>query len=171
MKGLALSWPVAGVFAIGLAVGAWWNAVPVQAVTSLADDSFAACTVPVDTGTEAMFLLDFETGDLSGAVLNPQTSQFGVSYKHNVLGDLGFKPGQAKNPRFLLVSGMAERRQANVPMAPSVLYVTDSATGTTVVYGIPWSPQQAQAGQPIVSKLVPLDIAKPRGGGPARPAR
>jgi hypothetical protein len=76
-----------------------------------------------------------------------------------------------KNPKFLLVSGVMELRQTPVPVAPSVLYVTDSTTGATVVYGIPWNTQQAQAGQQIVAKLLPLDIAKPRGGGPARPAR
>ena len=51
-------------------------------------------------------------------------------------------------------------------MAPSVLYVTDAATGVTVAYGIPWSSQQAPgAGGPVMAELVPLDIARPRGGG------
>lgn len=167
-----MGWPAVALLAVGIVAGSWWRAVPaVQALTALADDAFAVCTVPVDGTTEGIFILDFETGDLSGAVLNPATSRFGVSYKHNVLADLGFKPGQVKNPRFLLVSGVADLRQTPVPISPSVLYVTDSTTGTTVVYGIPWNAQQAQSGQPIIAKLVPLDVAKPRGGGPARPGR
>ena len=89
------------------------------------------------------------------------TSQFGAAYKHNVLKDLGFKAGQAKNPRFLLVSGAAELRRGNMTFASSVLYVTDSSTGTTVAYGIPWNAQQPQLAVP----LVPLDVARPRGGG------
>ena len=48
-------------------------------------------------------------------------------------------------------------------MAQSVLYVTDVSTGVTVAYGIPWNSQMAAA--PGMSELVPLDIAKPRGGG------
>jgi hypothetical protein len=44
-----------------------------------------------------------------------------------------------------------------------VLYVTDVSTGVTVAYGIPWNSQQAAAAG--VQELVPLDIAKPRGGG------
>ena len=135
----------------------------VQAVTSQADSSFAVCTVPIDGAVEGFFMLDFETGDLSGGVLNPNTSQFGAAYKHNVLKDLGFKPGQVKNPKFLLVAGLADlRRTGNTTLAQSVLYVTDSSTGTTVAYGIPWSMQQPQGSSP----LVPLDVARPRGGGP-----
>ena len=165
------AWPLAAAVAFGVAVAGWMRPVgPVQALTSLANDSFAVCTVPVEGTHEGVFILDFETGDLSGAVLNPATSRFGVSYKHNVLADLGFKPGQVKNPKFLLVSGVADLRQTPVPVAPSVLYVTDATTGATAVYGIPWNAQQAQAG-PVVAKLLPLDIAKPRGGGPARPGR
>jgi len=165
-------WQVVAIGAVGMAVAGWLRPIgSVQALTSLANDAFAVCTVPVDGGNEGVFILDFETGDLSGAVINPATGRFGVSYKHNVLADLGFKPGQVKNPKFLLVSGVAEMRQTPVPVAPSVLYFTDSTTGATVAYGIPWNAQQAQAGQPIVAKLVPLDIARPRGGGQARPGR
>jgi hypothetical protein len=136
----------------------------VFAVTSQSDGSFAACTAPLDTGIEGFFILDFETGDLSGGVLNPGTAKFAAAYKHNVLKDLGFKPGQAKNPKFLLVSGLAELRRGSTNFASSVLYVTDSSTGTTAAYGIPWNAQQT----PLVAPLVLLDVAQPRGGG-ARP--
>lgn len=134
----------------------------VFALTSESDGSFAVCTVPLDGGTEGFFMLDFETGDLSGGVLSPGTSKFAASYKYNVLKDLGFKAGQVKNPKFLLVSGAADVRQASAALASSVLYVTDSSTGATVAYGIPWSGQQPQ----VMAPLVPLDIARPRGGGP-----
>jgi hypothetical protein len=155
----------------GLAVGLGgtsgvppWERRPdrVFALTSEADGSFAVCTVPLDGGTEGFFMLDFETGDLSGGVLSPGTSKFAASYKYNVLKDLGFKAGQVKNPKFLLVSGAADVRQASAALASSVLYVTDSSTGTTVAYGIPWSGQQPQ----VMAPLMPLDIARPRGGGP-----
>lgn len=148
-------------FAAGGRLAARTGLPRVQAVTSQSNDSFAVCTVPIDGAVEGFFVLDFETGDLSGGVINPNTSLFGASYKHNVLKDLGFKPGQAKNPKFLLVAGLAElRRAGNATFAQSVLYVTDSSTGATVAYGIPLNMQQPQA-----SPLVPLDIARPRGGG------
>ena len=155
---------VAGGMMLGSRFGSSEQLPRVSAVTSQSDESFAVCTVPLDPSVEGFFMLDFETGDLSGGVLNPSTAQFAAAYKHNVLKDLGFKAGQAKNPKFLLVSGVsgvAEQRRGAVTLASSVLYVTDSSTGTTAAYGIPWNSQQPQ----MMAPLVLLDIARPRGGG------
>jgi hypothetical protein len=157
----------AALFAAGVAVGIVAAPRPplakVQAVTSLADESFAVCTVPLNGAIEALFMLDFETGDLSGGILNTSATppRFASGYKHNVLKDLGFKAGQVKNPKFLLVSGIADMPAGGgMQFASSVLYVTDSSTGTTVAYAIPFNAQQAG-----VAELVPLDVARPRGGG------
>jgi hypothetical protein len=157
--------------AAGLAVGAFrQQAAPLPraaAVTSLSHDSFAVCTAPIDSSVEGFFILDFETGDLTGGVLNQNTSKFGAAFRYNVLKDLGFKPGKVKNPKFLLVPGQASFAGAGGGrMAASVLYVTDAATGVTAAYGIPWSSQQTPGGAgPVVAELLPLDIARPRGGG------
>jgi hypothetical protein len=147
--------------AAGIAVG--WGLAPRRdlpqafAITSQADDTFAICTAPIDMAN----------GDLTGGVLNAGSGMFATSYKWNVLGDLGFQPGQAKNPRFLLVAGSAELRPnprlGRRQLAPSVIYVTDCTTGATAAYGIPWAPQQSNAAAPVMSELIPLDVARPRG--------
>lgn len=167
-----LTGPAAATVAAALVIGAgavaagrWWRPLEtVQAASSLADGSFASCTVPLEAGIEALFLLDFETGDLSGGVLGPSTGKFTGLYKVNVLKDLGFKTGQAKNPKFLLVSGIANPgRIGPVQLASSVLYVTDCATGTTVAYGIP-----AANAAGAFAELLRLDVVSPRGGGKTR---
>ena len=135
----------------------------IHAMTSQAGDSFAACTVPLAGGTEGFFILDFLTGDISGGVINPMTSTFGATFRHNVLNDLGFQPGQGKNPKFLLVAGQVEMRRGRTPMAPAVLYVTDGASGITAAYGIPFSSQRGAVGG-VAVPLVLLDVAQPRGG-------
>lgn len=139
-----------------------------QAMTALSDDSFAVCTTSIDGNIDGVFMLDFETGDLTGGVLNQNTAKFTTSYRYNVLNDLGFKPGQVKEPRFLIVPGRASfAGNAGNRMAQSVLYVTDVGTGVTVAYGIPWSPQQASSPKAVMAELIPLDIARPRGGAAA----
>ena len=171
-----LGWAVTGLV-VGVVLSssvARWGRTPqplpvVQAMTSQANESFAVCTTPMTSGlgggVEGFFMLDFLTGDLSGGLLNPVTGTFGVAYRHNVLDDLGFQPGQAKEPRFLLVAGRAELRRRGAPaLAPSVLYVTDCSSGATVAYGIPVGPQQGAA-VGVPQPLLPLDIAQPRGGG------
>lgn len=151
-------------FAAGGRLAARTGLPRVQAVTSQSNDSFAVCTVPIDGAVEGFFVLDFETGDLSGGLLNQNTSKFGAGYRHNVLADLGFKAGRVKKPRFMLVAGMANLvAGGNGQFAQSVLYVTDVSTGVTVAYGIP----APVAGQP--QRLQPLDVARPRGGGDKAP--
>jgi hypothetical protein len=149
---------VAGVaFAAGLLLA---RTQPVLAVSSLADGSFAVCTAPLDDGIEGFFMLDFETGDLTGGALMPANQKFGVGYRHNVLKDLNVKAGKTKNAKFLLVSGGMAFNGAGA-LAPSVLYVTDASTGVTAAYGIPWGPGMAGRQSP----LMPLDRANARGGG------
>jgi hypothetical protein len=162
---------IAAAFLAGLGIGRDAPLLPLpraRAMSSVADDSFAVCTTAIDGTMEAFFMLDFQTGDLTGGVLNPNTAKFTTSYRHNVLKDLGFKPGQVKSPRFLLVPGRAAfTGNAGSRMAQSTLYVTDASTGVTVAYGIPWSPQQSTTPKPVMAELLPLDIARPRGGAGA----
>lgn len=143
-----------------------WQGMPsVHAVSANSDEAFAVCTAPIDGSSEGFFVLDFQTGDLSGGVLNQATGTFTGSYRCNVLTDLGFEPGAAKQPRFLLVSGMSNLRRSQAgPLGQSVLYVTDSSTGRTAAYGVPYNAQQAQKG--FASELVLLDVANPRGAAP-----
>lgn len=154
------------VFAAGFTVGARWrgpDAPRVFAATATSSEHFAVCTAPLGDGVEGLFLLDFETGDLSGGVLDRATAKFTTAYRSNVLKDLEFKAGTVRNPRFLLTAGLAGfGGNSATALAPSVIYVTDATTGVTVAYGIPWNARQA--GGPMAGEFVPLDIARPRGG-------
>lgn len=172
---LAVGGIVGAAVAIGVlvtvdGVGSHGRLPQVQAVGSVASDSFAACTAPMDNSVEGFFILDFQTGDLTGGVLNPQANaaKFTRVYASNVLKDLGFEAGKVKAPRFLMVAGgMNFVGPSSNTLAQSVLYVTDVSTGVTAAYGIPWVSQQARV--PGKAEFVLLDIARPRGGGAAAP--
>lgn len=157
---------------LGVVVGGWLRGEPRRAHASAAavEDSFAVCTTLVGDGMEALFMLDFETGDVSGGVLNQNTAKFTVGYRYNVLKDLGFKAGKVKNPKFLLVPGQVNLMgpQAN-KLAQSVLYVTDVSTGVTAAYGVPWTDAAATAAGGGVNPLLLLDVVRPRGGGDKAP--
>jgi len=134
-----------------------------RAMSAMGSETFAACTAPIDVATDGFFLLDFETGDLTGGVLNQNSAKFTVAYRHNVLKDLGFKPGGA--PKFVMVGGrMSFGGTAGNRMAQSVIYVTDASTGVSAAYGIPWSSQQSSGGRAGIAELTLLDVARPRGG-------
>lgn len=157
---------------LGVAVGGWLRGEPRRghAAAAAVEDSFAVCSTPVGDGMEGLFLLDFETGDISGGVLNQNTAKFTVGYRYNVLKDLGFKAGKVKNPKFLLVPGQVNFMgpRAN-QLAQSVLYVTDVSTGVTAAYGVPWTISAATAASAGVNPLMLLDVVRPRGGGDKAP--
>jgi len=176
-KSLVPSFAMAGIVVAAFMLGGLLGRGPAfpslpraRAMSSLSEGSFAACTAPIDLNTEGFFILDFETGDLNGGVLNQNTAKFTTSYRTNILNDLGFKPGQVKEPRFLIVPGRASfSGNAGNRMAQSVLYVTDAGTGVTAAYGIPWNPQQATSTKPVMAEFQLLDVARPRGGAAGLP--
>lgn len=160
VSGVMLVWGTLALVVTGLVVGLALGGrpLPVHAIGSLAEESFAVCTAPLEPGIEAFFILDFETGDLSGGAINGNTQKFWpTGYRHNVLKDLGFKKGKIKMPKFLLVAGgVTMAGNAATQLAQSVLYVTDVATGVTAAYAIPVQGPN----------LVLLDVVAPRGGKP-----
>jgi hypothetical protein len=124
---------------LGLILGGLWPESPAHAVATSQVDSFSVCTAPLDGDGEAIFFLDYLTGDLKGAALNPNTRQFTAFFSANVAQALQVDP--SKNPRYLMVSGMASFRQGAgaTRLGSSVIYVAEVTTGNVAAYGIPWN--------------------------------
>ena len=71
-----LVWMGMGLMA-GLCLAYIWPHEMAHAVATDRDDRFAMCTVDVGFGNaDAVFVLDFLTGRLQGAMLNQQTASF-----------------------------------------------------------------------------------------------
>jgi len=145
---------------IGLAIGGFWPRTPLHAVATDRYENFAIATGPVDVDVEAVYFLDFLTGDLRAAVLGNQTGKFSSFFNYNVLNDLGVDP--SKNPRFLMVTGVTDLRRGMARMRPSraVVYVAEITTGKVAAYAIPWNQQAHAAGQVFKAPLIPLDVTR-----------
>ena len=61
------------------------------------------------TSVEAVYFLDFLTGDLRAAALSKQTGKFHAFYQYNVNNDLGVDA--SKSPRYMMVTGVADLRR------------------------------------------------------------
>jgi hypothetical protein len=142
---------------VGLNVAGVWPQMPVHAVATHGEDNFAICTGPVDEDVEAVYMLDFVTGDLRAAVLNIQTGKFNAGFTYKVDADL-LKPG-TKNPRYLMVTGIANiRRQTqNVTRGRSIVYVAEVTSGQMAAYAIPWAPSRQSAGAAQSGSFIKLD--------------
>jgi len=110
---------------------------------------------------EAVYFLDFLTGDLRGLVVSKMSGAFRAVYTYNVLADLGIDAG--KNPRFMMVTGMANLRTrggTNVLPSKSIIYVAEVTSGKVAAYAVPWSASQHAAGQTFQGSFLRLDVTR-----------
>ena len=139
----------------GLVLSGVWPQTPLHATATDRSDTFAMATGEVDYDTEAVYFLDFLTGDLRAVVLGRMNNTFTGLFGINVAADLGIDT--QKNPKFLIVTGKANLRQAGGSrMRPSgaVCYVAEVTSGKMAAYAIPWSGSMQAAGQLNVQPLV-----------------
>lgn len=155
-----VGWLAIGIV-LGLAASVLWPRTPIQAVATDRQGELAICTGPVDDDFEAVYVLDFLTGDLKATVVSPVTYQFNSVFATNVFQKMTIDP--QKNPKFVMVTGMARLRKGaggNVQPGLSVLYVAELTTGQIASFIIPWAKgAQAnntyQSGELIMSDLRP----------------
>lgn len=166
LKSSRTVWLAIGLIA-GLILGGIWPDTPLHAVATDRNDTFAVATGPLDDEVEAIFFLDFLTGNLRAVVMN-KLGAFNAFFDYNVLKDLEVDP--AKNPRFLMVTGVANLQRTGAAMQPgrSVVYVAEVTTGNVAAYAVPWNAAMRNRNIPIRQSLLPLDKTKFRAtAGPA----
>jgi len=154
----------------GLILGGFWPQTPLHAVATDRYDTFAIATGPLDDEVEAVFFLDFLTGDLRAAVLG-KTGIFNAFFEYNnVFADLGVNP--AKNPKFLMVTGIARLQRAGQRMYPGngIVYVAEITTGKVAAYAVPWNAAMRNANMPIRQTLMPLHVTRFRPALPGEAA-
>lgn len=141
---------------VGLNVEGIWPSVPLHAAATHGIDKFAIATGLVDNTVEALYFLDFLTGDMKAAVLNPKTGKFNSLFTRNIAQDFG---GAGRNSGYLMVTGSVNmpRGTANFQFANSIVYVAEASTGAVAAYTIPWNSSQQAAGKSQSSQIVLLD--------------
>ena len=128
-------------------------------------DTFAMATGPVDGNVDAVFCLDFLTGDLNGYVLHPRNGKFFAAFRGNVLDKLPVEQG--KTPKYALALGRftTVSSYTNVKPGGSVVYVADCNTGKVAAYGFPWDKSitvNPPTGVLGGVRMIPLDHADAR---------
>ncbi len=147
------AWLIAGAL-LGLGIAAIWPHRPLTAATSDRNEKFGMCSVYVAENLEAVFVLDFLTGRLSGACLGKQGGGFVVGFEANVAADLQVKSAK---PQYAMVAGLATiRATPGTQPAASVIYVAELTSGKVGCYGIPFKLPNTK--NPIPLKLAPIDF-------------
>jgi hypothetical protein len=107
--------------------------------------------------------LDFLTGELRALVLGRQVGGVSGIYTINIANHLNID--NAKNPRYMMVTGMVSLRRGGSRMQAgrAVVYVAEVTSGKMGAYVIPWNPSLAAAGQTMTASLVPVATYQFRG--------
>jgi hypothetical protein len=153
-----LGWLAAGVL-LGMAATVLWPQAPLQAVATDRQDNFAICTGPVDDEFEAVFFLDFLTGELKASVISPVSYKFNASFTANVIADL--QVDVSKNPKFVMVTGVANLRKGaggNLQPGASILYVAELTTGNVAAYAVPWARGAQNSNRAQSNSLMLIDV-------------
>jgi hypothetical protein len=157
---------------IGMLFAGYWPNVPLHAVATDHTDGFAIATGYCDESVEAVYFLDFATGNLSAAVVSKQNGHFNAFYTHNVIADLGINP--AKPPRFLLTTGAVDLRRPGgqtTTLSRSLAYVAELQSGKVAAYAIPWSTSAWNAGQTLRGQFTLMDVGYFRSAASAAAAK
>lgn len=128
-------WMLLGLVA-GLGIATLWPHEQVKASATDRDAQFAMSTASVTAigNQEAIFVLDFLTGSLKGAVLGTNGE-----FTHFFFRDLplDFKLDPKKEAHYCIVSGghQLSTQGGQLPPAPSIIYIGELTTGRIIAYG------------------------------------
>lgn len=138
LKDQRLAWLVCG-FLAGLCVAYIWPHEQAYAVATDRDQRFAISTVEVGIGNpEAIFVLDFLTGRLHGAMLNPQSGVFTNFWFRSIAADFQVA-GEGAKAQYAMIPGVGDLNSGRgVQIARGVLYVAELTTGKVVAYRFPF---------------------------------
>lgn len=155
------AWMIAGVL-VGLGIAALWPNPPLTAATSDRNEKFGMCTAYVTDGLEAVFVIDFLTGRLTGATLGKQGNGFVQFFEANPGADLQVR---STKPQYAMTPGLATiRGTPQVQPAASVIYVAELTTGKVGCYAIPFRLPNVK--NPVPLQLAPLDFYQFRDAAP-----
>ena len=143
---------------------------PLHATATDSTSKFAVATGYMDQDVEAIYFLDFLTGDLNAWLISLVDGRFIAYYTRNVRVDLGIN--QTQNPQYLLVTGVANLRQmggGQVKPGQSLIYVSEITTGKVAAYAALWNPGMKALRKPMMGQINLLDVKacrRPAGGAP-----
>ena len=140
---------VLGIFVGGLVAVGWFGVGQpryVHATATHGEGNFAIATGPADNDIEALYFLDFLTGDLRAAVVNRRTAGFSALFERNIQQDF---TGISKNPKYLMVTGLANLPRGRGPtqLGNSLIYVAEASSGQVCAYALPFSSPMNNAGK------------------------
>lgn len=123
----------------------WTFPAVVDATAAVSSEKYSVATGLVGD-SEAFFVLDHNSGLLQCTVMYARLGKFNARFSINVNDALG---AGSKGGQFVMVTGQADfPASSNNPVASTVVYVLNTATGNYSAYGVPFDRTALTAGRP-----------------------
>jgi hypothetical protein len=124
----------------------------INATAAVTSEKYSIATGGVSDDSEGLFMLDHNSGLLQCTVIYPRLGKFMALFTANVAEALGTG---AKGGRYMMVTGDANfQRSSSNPVALTVVYVMDTATGNYACYGIPFAQTAVPRNKPQQGAMV-----------------
>ena len=132
----------------------WQFPATVDATSAVSSEKYSMATGLVGDEAEGLFVLDHNSGLLQCTVMYPRMGQFMGLFTVNVGEALGTA---GKGGSFIMVTGNADfPRASNRPVATTLVYVLNTATGNFIAYAIPFDRTLVNSGRPQQGTLIPM---------------
>lgn len=137
-----LVWMALGLVA-GLTLASFWPHEVAHAVSTDRDEKFAICTVDAASGLgagalsapEAVFVLDFLTGELYGALIDQQSQQFTNFWYRKVVADFQEQADGADKAKYAIIPGRGNlNSRSGQNAAASLIYIGELTSGKIIAY-------------------------------------
>jgi hypothetical protein len=127
----------------------------IDAVGAVSSEKFSIATGVVSEEAEGFFVLDHNSGIVQCSVFYPRVGKFMASFTGNA-GELVGAGG--KGGSYLMVTGQADMTRGGRPgtLAPTLLYVLNTATGNYGVFSVPFDRQALAQGRPQQGVMIPM---------------
>ena len=131
-----------------------------DATAAVSSEKFSMATGFLSQDAEGLFMLDHNSGLLQCSVMYPRAGTFAGNFTINVHDALG----ATKNARYMMVTGLVDLPSNNAnPLAKSVVYVLNTASGQFACYAVPYNRTMMNANRPQSApmRLVAVGSADP----------
>jgi hypothetical protein len=133
----------------------WEFPATVDATAAVSSEKYSMATGPVGDESEGLFVLDHNSGLLQCSIIYPRMARFLGLFTVNVGDALGTG---GKGGSYIMVTGQADFPRTNAnPVATTVAYVLNTATGKFAAYAIPFDRTMVNAGRPQQGTMILLN--------------
>ncbi len=142
---------------IGIGSSLFFKAAePLKAATTDRTSKFAVATCPADFNgeSEAVFVLDFLNGTLTGGVINNQNGKYQHRYYRQLAADFKVDPNTPE-PEYAIVCTRGNLRGNGA--AKGIIHIAEKSSGAMIAYGFNF-PTRANPATPL--PLTVLDFVQ-----------